>query len=296
MVEIPSKGDNMANTKKSSSAKKTTKAVSRPKTVKKSEPKKSTKIIQTENSYGHTILAAILIIVVLVGGYLGVQYKKTHGDGNYVATADEKKFKNEYESLNNVEKNKAIEIMSDNNIEYISMDKAASILDSGSGVIYFGFAGCPWCRNAVPVLLNAMKSTELDKIYYVNVRPDSKPENDLRDTYTLDSRNKAKKTRDAKESYYQVLLALANNLGDYVLTTSNGKKVNTGEKRLYAPTVVVVKKGEVIGFHEGTFDGHDMDKNGNLPDLTKDQENQLLSVYTKMISKYQDDNCNEENC
>ena len=39
-----------------------------------------------------------------------------------------------------------------------------------------------------------------------------------------------------------------------------------------------------------------MDKNGNLPDLTKDQEKDLLSVYTKMIAKYQDDNCNEENC
>jgi len=287
----------MANTKKANTtAKKTNKTVSKPAVSKKTSEKRTARVIQTENSYGRTILAALLIIVVLIGGYLGVQYKKTHGDGNYVATADEKKFKNEYESLNNVEKNKSIKIMADNNIEYINMDKAASILDSGSGVIYFGFAGCPWCRNAITVLLDAMKSTELDKIYYVNVRPDSKPENDVRDTYTLDSRNKAKKTRDAKESYYQVLLALANNLEDYILTTSNGKKVNTGEKRLYAPTVVVVKKGVVIGFHQGTYDGHDMDKNGNLPDLTKDQEKVLLNVYTKMISKYQDDNCNEENC
>ena len=287
----------MANTKKANTtAKKTNKTVSKPAVSKKTSEKRTARVIQTENSYGRTILAALLIIVVLIGGYLGVQYKKTHGDGNYVATADEKKFKNEYESLNNVEKNKSIKIMADNNIEYINMDKAASILDSGSGVIYFGFAGCPWCRNAITVLLDAMKSTELDKIYYVNVRPDSKLENDVRDTYTLDSRNKAKKTRDAKESYYQVLLALANNLEDYILTTSNGKKVNTGEKRLYAPTVVVVKKGVVIGFHQGTYDGHDMDKNGNLPDLTKDQEKVLLNVYTKMISKYQDDNCNEENC
>jgi len=281
-------------TKKKTVAKK---ASSKPVAAKKPVAKKTTatRIVQTENSYGRTIIAALLIIVVLIGGYLAVQYKKNHGD-NVVITADEKKFKNEYESLNGAEKNRKIDIMEDNNVKYISMDEAAKMLDSGSGVIYFGFAGCPWCRNAVPVLLNAAKSTELDTIYYVNVRPDSKKENDIRDEYTLDSRNKAKKTKDAKESYYQVLLALANNLNDYVLKTDSGKKVNTGEKRLYAPTVVVVKKGVVIGFHEGTYAEHDMDKNGNLPDLTKDQEKDLLSVYTKMIAKYQDDNCNEENC
>ncbi len=283
-------------TKKKTAAKKTTpKKVAAP--AKKATTKtKTPRIVQTENSYGRTIVAALLIIVILVGGYLAVQYKKSHGEGAAVITADEKKFKNEYESLNSTEKNRKVEIMSDNNIKYISMEDAAKMLDDGSGVIYFGFAGCPWCRNVVPVLLNAAKGTELDVIYYVNIRPDSKKENDLRDEYTLDSRNKAKKTKEAKAGYDQVLLALANYLSDYVLKTDSGKKVNTGEKRLYAPTVVVVKKGVVIGFHEGTYEGHDMDKNGNLPDLTKDQEKDLLSVYTKMIAKYQDDNCNEENC
>jgi len=282
---------------KETKKKTTTKKVPAKKTTVKKEAtkSKSTKVVQTENNYGRTIVAALLIIVILVGGYLAVQYKKNHGE-NVVITADEKKFKNEYESLNGTEKNRKIEIISDNNVKYISLDDAAKILDSGSGVIYFGFAGCPWCRNAVPVLLNAAKGAELDTIYYVNVRPDSKKENDIRDEYTLDNRNKAKKTKDAKESYYQVLLALANNLNDYVLKTDSGKKVNTGEKRLYAPTVVVVKKGVVVGFHEGTFDEHEMDKNGNLPDLTKDQEKELLSIYTKMIAKYKDDNCNEEDC
>ena len=258
--------------------------------------KSTPKAVQTETGYGRTILAAILIIVVLVGGYLTVQYKKNHGDGNYVATADEKKFKDEYESLNSTENNKKISIMSDNNIKYITMDEANKLLDSGSGVIYFGFAGCPWCRNMVPVLLDAMQSAGLDTIYYVNIRPNSKKENDIRDEYTLDSRNKAKKTRDASESYYEVLRALANELGDYVLETDSGKKVNTGEKRLYAPTVVVVKNGVVIGFHEGTFDGHEMDKNHKLPDLTKEQEKELLNVYTKMITRYLDAGCIEEGC
>lgn len=265
------------------------------KTAKKVTPKKKeSKIVQTENNYGRTILAAVLIIVVLVGGYLAVQYKKNHGEGLYVQTADEKKFKDEYETLNGVENNKTITIMKDNNIKYLTLKEAAKMLDSGTGVIYFGFAGCPWCRNAVPVLLDAMQSTELDTIYYVNIRPDSKKENDLRDEYTLDTRNKAKKTKDADESYYEILLSLANELDDYVLTTDAGKKVNTGEKRLYAPTVVAVKNGVVVGFHQGTYEGHELDKDNHLADLTKEQEKELLNVYTKIISKYQDDNCGEE--
>ena len=279
----------MANTtkaKKTTTTKKTTKATSTT-TAKNVAPKKKTaKIIQSENNYGRTIIAAVLIIVVLIGGYLAVQYKKNHGDGLYIQTADEKKFKDEYESLNGVENNKTISIMKDNNIQYITMAEASKLLDSGTGVIYFGYAGSFWCRNAVPVLLDAMQETKLDTIYYVNIRPDSKKENDLRDEYTLDSRNKAKKTKTADDSYYEILLALANDLSDYVLTTDTGKKVNTGEKRLYAPTVAAVKDGVVIGFHEGTLDGHDLDEDNHLADLTKDQEKELLDVYKKLLNKY----------
>lgn len=300
----------MANTKKETKSsapkatpkKTTTKSTTaKPKTtkpaVKKVETKQKVekKVIQSENNYGKTILAAILIIVVLIGGYIAVQFKNGKGPEIFhVATADEKKFKNEYESLNGTENNKKISVSSENHVKYISIDEAAKMLDSGSGVIYFGFAGCPWCRNAVPVLVDAVKSTELDTLYYVNIRPESKKENDIRDEFTLDSRNKARKTKDASDSYYEVLLALANELNDYVLTTDTDKKVNTGEKRLYAPTVVAVKNGVVVGFHEGTYEDHELDEENHLSDLTKDQEKDLLNEYTKIISKYLDDNCGEE--
>ncbi len=277
------------------------KSVKTTKVEKKVTPKK-----EEDNNYGRTLLAAILILVIFVGGYLTIQYQKHGGFSNpkYEATKDEIKFKEEYEKLNgtvrsNGKKHKEISILDDNNIVYISVDEAADILDSGSGIIYFGFSACPWCRNIVPVLLNAMNSTSLDKIYYVDVRPNDDATSDIRDTYTLDTRNKAKRTKDASQSYYRILLALANELSDYVLTTDKGKEVNTGEKRLYAPTVVAVLNGELIGFHEGSVESHEIDKDGNVPDLTKEQEDELFKIYTEMISKYLGDECStsdEEGC
>lgn len=282
--------------KGTSSAKKTTKQP-----VKKSSTrKKETTIVQEENHYGKTLLAGLIIIVALVGVFFAYKNKDNDNKDNnkVVLTADEKKFKEEYESLNGTTKSNGttvtdVEIIKDNNIEYITIDEAADILDSGSGLIYFGFAACPWCRNAVPELLTAMSNSNLDKIYYVNVRPGDDAEQDIRDLYTLNDRNKARKTKDASQSYYDILLSLANELSDYVLVTEKGKKVNTGEKRLYAPTVVAVLNGEIVGFHEGTVDNHEKDENGDLRALTKAEKEKLRTEYTKIISSYLNDDCGE---
>ncbi len=281
-----------------------TKKVEEKKETPKVTPKKSTpKLVQEKNDYGHTLLAAILILVVFVGGFIAVQHYKNKAKADVVLTEDEKAFKEEYEKLNgttrsNGQTNKEITILDNNNVKYINLEEAAKILDSGSGVIYFGFAACPWCRNAVPVLLDAMESTSLDTIYYVNVRPDDDPQKDIRDTWTLNTKNKPRKTKDAEDAYYDVLTSLANDLSDYVLVADSGKKVNTGEKRLGAPTVVSVVNGVVVGFHAGTVDGHVKDDKGALRDLTKEETTELFNTYSSLISKYLNSDCStgEEGC
>lgn len=303
----------MANTKKgevkeakvsSTKPKKTAhKETKKSTTVKKdtAKSKAKTTITQEENNYGKTLLSGIIILLILVAGFVG--YKKMNEKPNdnkkVVLTADEKKFKKDYESLNNTAnsngtKNKSIKILEDNNVKYISLAEAAKILDEGSGIIYFGFASCPWCRNAVPELLTAMSNTGLDTIYYVNVREDNDAEKDIRDAWELNTRNKPFKKKDADEAYYKILVSLANELKDYVLTTDNNKEVNTGEKRLYAPTVVAVANGEIVGFHEGTVEGHDKDADGNLRDLTKAEQESLVNTYTEMITKYTNSDCKDD--
>lgn len=288
-------------TKKTPIAPKETKTKSAVKKVKETK-KKAPTIVQEENNYARTLIAGVLIIIIFIGGFIAVKYRENLllNEEKYVATADEKKFKEEYESINDTTrsngiKNKKISIIEDNNIKYITIDEAATMLDSGSGIIYFGFSACPWSRNAVPILLKAMQSSELDTIYYVNIRPEDKIDNDIRDFYILNSKNKARKSKEAaSESYYNVLLALANELEDYILTTEKGKEVNIGEKRLNTPTVAAVKNGVLVGFHEGTVKDAKEDEDGKVSDLTKDQEKELLNTYSNIISKYLDDTCEED--
>ena len=272
------------------------------KKVTKKNPKE-TKVVQEENNYTRTLIAAILIAFIFFGGYLAIQYKTNGGLGEnkeYVPTREEKTFKEDYESLNGTTsvdgiKFSKVSIINDNNIKYISMDEALEIIDSKSGVIYFGYASCPYSRSAVPVLLDAMSSSTLDTIYYVNLRPKEagnlsgtgQKENDLRDTYTLNAKNKAKRTKEAaSDSYYEILTSLANYLDDYILVTEKGKKVSTGEKRLNTPTVISVVNGEIVGYHEGTVDSQKENEKGELEELSKDEEKELLNEYTKIISAY----------
>lgn len=277
-------------------AKKTTK-VAKP-AAKKAEPKKvtapkQTKIVQEENNYKNTIIAAVVIALIIIAGIFAIQViSDKNSDANYVATEDETNFKKAYESLNGTS-NVKVDVIKDNNIEYITMKEAAELLDSGSGVIYFGYASCEECRIAVPVLLEAMSSSELKTIYYVDLKPDNKDENDLRDLYTLNSKNKVKVQREATAEYASVRTALANHLDDYVLTTTKGKVVNTGQKRLNDLTVVSVVEGQVMGFHQGTIENHPS-TDGVLNQLTKEDKKELLDAYTKVISSQLNKKCTIE--
>lgn len=42
-----------------------------------------------------------------------------------------------------------------------------------SGVLYFGFSSCPWCKEAKPILKKVAKENEID-IQYVKVRDEEK--------------------------------------------------------------------------------------------------------------------------
>ena len=174
--------------------------------------KKETKKVEVieDTSYGKTILACVLILIVLIVGYLS--YKKIYDSElnknkeNKVEkklTKDEVNFKVEYESLNGIslsdgENLKKVTIIEDNNVEYIDLVKAVDIMSKGSGVFFFGYATDNMSRIVAPLLLNSMESTSLDKLYYVAIRKNQSEESDFRDVYTLDKK-KVKLTKEGKE-------------------------------------------------------------------------------------------------
>ena len=270
-------------------AKKTTPA--KKTTTKKTTPKakKSPVLVQESNQYGKMLAAILAIALVLVACYCGYQIKTGNWMfGEVKQTEDEKKFEEEYESLNGTANadgitNKTVDVIKDNNIEYITLAEADKMLEEGTGVIYFGYASCPWCRNLVPVMLDAVQETKLDKVYYVNLIDEEG--NDLRSKYILNKKNKPKKEKDASMEYYNILASLSEYLSQYVLYTEAGKEIEVPEKRLSAPTVVAVKKGEVLDVYEATVEMTEEDA-GAVKVYTKEDKKNAEKAYKELIEIY----------
>lgn len=122
----------------------------------------------------------------------------------------------------NAEKNdrfkfaKEYEISEDNVFVYRSASEAAEIMENGTGVIFFGFSECQWCKAYVPMLNEVAIEIGLDKIYYVDI----------------------KKDRDKNTKAYQSIVSHLN---------SNLLNDEEGNKRIYVPNLTIVVNGIVVG-------------------------------------------------
>lgn len=181
------------------------------------------------------LLGAILVGVMAFGIY---QYLKSDGE----------KFKAEYEALNN--ENVNINISKNNPIKYVTLDEVFDIIQNKTGVIYFGFPGCPWCRNMIPVLFEVAKNNNIDTIYYFNPRNVKKSDND--------EYNKLKEI-----------------LNEYLSEDENGQKV------LYVPDVYFIKDGKIVGHHLGTVNSQE----DPTISLTEEEKNELLDIFNELFEK-----------
>ena len=136
------------------------------------------------------------------------------------------------------------EINFDEVIQYFTQEK--------SGVLYFGFSSCPWCKEAKPILKKVAKDNGID-IQYVKVRDEEK------------NRLYTDEQKAIIEPYIQ----------DYM--SNNDEGILT----LYVPLVLVVKNGKVIDGHEGTLESHDATERK----MTNDEKEQLTKIYTKLMSE-----------
>lgn len=158
--------------------------------------------------------------------------------------SDAMKFKNEYESLNGTIREKdgktirTITVDEDNPIVYITEDKIIEKMNNkDSFAIYFGFNDCPWCRSIVPTLIQVSKDLKLNQVFYCDVK-------NIRDTYELDDNNHPVQTNPGSENYPELLKKLDSVLEDYTLTDDNENEIQTGEKRIFAPNIIVIVNGK----------------------------------------------------
>lgn len=233
------------------------------------------------------ILLSLLGVVVLLFIICGVfAFKKE--ETILETVTDASKFKMEYESLNGQINDKTkteyktVNISENNKFVYKNEEEIIKILESKSGVIYFGFKSCPWCRSMVEALDKASQNSKVANIYYLDIE-------NIRDVLALDENNKVVTEKEGNSNYYKLLNLLDAYLDDYVLKSEEDVSVKTDEKRLYAPTVIAVSNGEIVGFHTKTVDSQ---TDPNEP-LTEEQEKELKKIYTDLIVKTTENICNE---
>lgn len=159
---------------------------------------------------------------------------------------DAEKFKSEYEKYN--DSSVKMEISKDNPIKYVEMNEVFDILENKTGVIYFGFPGCPWCRNMLPVLFEVARENNVDTIYYFN----------------------PKEIRTDTNNDYNKLKGILN---EYLEINDEGEKV------LYVPDVYFVKDGKIMGHHLSTVESQ---KDPSI-ELTIEQRNELKDVFNELF-------------
>lgn len=113
-------------------------------------------------------------------------------------------------------------VSEDNVFVYRTLDEVNKILKNGTGIIFLGFPECPWCRGYAPIINEMAKKEGLEKVYYFNI----------------------KKDREDNSTLYQETVKL---LGD------NLRYDDEGNRRIYAPSLIAVKNGKIVGFDDTRY-------------------------------------------
>jgi len=231
------------------------------------------------------ILTLIIIVSVLVLG--GCVYSIMKND---ISETDAVKFRNEYMKLNdqinemNGKSYVNVTLSDTNTFKYITEKKAVDLLENGTGVIYFGFSTCPWCRSLVSTLASVAEEKN-ETIYYLDVL-------DIRSSFEI-KEGELKKIKDGTDGYYEILELLDEELDEFIFTDEAGNQFDTNEKRLYAPTLVAFKEGEITDIHVGTVDSQEF----GYDELTEKQIKELEKIVEKLIeSKDKEDVCTKDKC
>lgn len=227
----------------------------------------------------NVIIIISLIIIIAVMSFVLVLMKTDKNQNEF--TEDEIKFKQEYESVNGVElaenySLKNVEIVSDNNVSYVTDDEVLDLLKKGTNVIYFGWADCNWCRSIVPTLIEVLKDNNIDTLYYYDFKS-------LRSAYEEGS-------NDKKVSIYEDILDI---IGEDISSVFDENSLRSGEKKVLAPTVVFIKDGKYVGLHVKSIDSQI-----NSTDLlTKKQIKELYEKYQTLVNQIKSNVCTtDEGC
>lgn len=202
------------------------------------------------------------------------------------------KFKEEYESVNNQDnghgnKHRELNISKDNPFIYSTAEEISQKMDNNeSFIVYFGFKECPWCRSVLTELIKVAKDKEVETIYYVDVK-------DIRDVKEVDEEGNITTTKEGSKGYMELLEKMDSVLENYTLTKDE-EKIDTGEKRIYAPNIVAVANGKAIQLETGISDKQ---KDG-YQELTDKMKKETYNKFKCLINCLEEESttCKKDMC
>lgn len=208
------------------------------------------------------IVSISILVLILIGAFFGLNEKKTTMN-----------FKKEYESLNgqtdrNGNKYQNLSIDSDNVIQYANYKKIFNILEQGTGILLFCAPESLECRNIVPILLDTADEVGADTIYYLNPSSD-------REQKEKNKEGKIITTKKGTKEYNQLLEKLDSILNFYE------ELDDPSIKRVYFPTIIFVKEGEIISSY---LENTDQQEEKNL-ELSKAQIDMLKAEFMDKMSQ-----------
>ncbi len=124
--------------------------------------------------------------------------------------------------------------------------------EGGSGILYYGYAGCPWCERAVPILNEVAKELGVT-VYYINVH-----------------------AQTTMEAYNELLTYIT----PILETDSNG------EPEFKVPEVIGVKNGEITDHHLALVDGFKIESDESQ--LDDSQKEEMENIYRTIIKSVAD--------
>lgn len=189
--------------------------------------------------------------ILLLGVFIGILFLVGGCFRQKLEEEDAFKFKKEYENYNGVinprngQKMRTLQIASDNPFVYTDGNGVRQMIaDRKSFVLYLGFGDCPWCRSVLPSLIEAATDLGIPTIYYIDLK-------DIRDQLEVDSDGNVHIKKEGSSDYKILLEIFDLVLEDYQLRDRDGNLVDTSRKRIYAPSIISVVKGEVMALTTG---------------------------------------------
>ena len=135
-------------------------------------------------------------------------------------------------------------------VPVLLLEEAVEYLDK-TCVLFFSFESCPWCYDALPVMLDEFKIHKAP-LYYVDLKKEERSEDN--------------------PSYVKLL--------EKVKSEVDGK--------VFVPFALFLNEGNIVGSHTGTTNDHVI-VDGNLPAISDKQKLELGETYEKLFTKLENE-------